>query len=342
VLCARCFAPRDMRIVESPDPAPGPKEALVAVRAVSICPSDHHIYKEGHSSGVHPDHPMILGHEFSGVVAALGEGAEAPPVGTRVAVEPAWHCGRCDLCKRGLINICRNIVFPSYPNRDGALAEYIACPDFSLYPIAENVGFTEAAFAEPLGVSVHATRHAQPGPEDTVAILGAGVIGISLLELQRLKGVRDVYVVEPNPNRHALARTLGATKVYATHTDLISDIGGTAGGPNIVYDASSGQDSFAHAIEVVEPAGHVVVIGIPPENKGEFAPSTARRKEIRITFSRRSRETLRDSLGLIASGDVRAVDWPYKEFPLAEAAAAMETSCAMPDNLLRVVVRVGG
>ncbi len=342
MLCARCFAPRDMRVVESPDPAPGPKEALVAVRAVSICPSDHHIYKEGHSSGVYPDHPMILGHEFSGVITAVGAEADAPPVGARVAVEPAWHCGHCDLCRRGLINICRNVVFPSYPNRDGALAEYIACPDFSLYPIADHVDFAEAAFAEPLGVSVHATRHAQPGPGDVVAILGAGVIGIALLELQRLKGVRDVYVIEPNVHRHALALRLGATKVYARHTELIEDIGGTADGPSVVYDASSGQDSFGHALEVVEPAGRVVIIGIPPENKGEFAPSTPRRKEVTVTFSRRSRETLRESLDLVAQGKIRASEWPRRAFPLSEAPQAMETSCAMPDDLLRVVVRVGG
>jgi len=338
--CARCFAPEDIRIVDSPDPRPEDDEVLVAVRAVSICPSDHHIYRDGHSSGVVPDHPMILGHEFSGVVAALGARASGPAVGTRVAVEPAWHCGECDLCKRGLTNICRHVVFPSYPNRDGALAEYIACPAHAVYTIPENVGFVEAALAEPLGVAVHAVRHARIGPGDRVAILGAGTIGIAILELAKLSNVDATFIVEPNAARHELALKLGATKAYADVEDLIEEFGGTADCANVAFDVSNAQDSFADAVEVCEPAGRIIVITIPPEDYCEFTASSARRKELAIQFSRRSRNAIEEALSLISTGKVRAPEWPRAEFSLDTTADAFRCSVDPPGGVLRAVVLV--
>ena len=340
--CARCFGPEDIRIVDSPDPRPEAQEVLVAVRAVSICPSDHHIYREGHSSGVVPDHPMILGHEFSGVVAALGSGPTGPAVGTRVAVEPAWHCGECDLCKRGLTNICRNVIFPSYPNRDGALAEYIACPAHAVYTMPENVGFIEAALAEPLGVAIHAARHAQMGPGDRVAILGAGAIGIAILELAKLSNVDAAFIVDPKVARHQLALKLGAAKAYADVEDLIGEFGGTADGANTVFDVTNAQDSFADAVEVCEPAGKILVITIPPEDHCEFTASSARRKELAIQFSRRSRSAIEEALSLISISKVRAPEWPRAEFTLDATADAFRCSVDPPGGVLRAVVLVNG
>lgn len=339
--CARCVAPHEVRLVESDDPVVQPNEVLIAVRAVSICPSDHHIFREGHSSGVYPDHPMVLGHEFSGVVAALGAEAKAPPVGTRVAVEPAWHCGTCDLCRRGLTNICRNVIFPSYPNRDGALADLIACPDFAIFPMPEGLGFPEAAFSEPVGVAVHAERLAGIQRGDIVAILGAGVIGVSLLEIALLRGAASVYVVEPREARRRFPASHGATKVYAHARQLIEEIGGTPDGANVVFEATTGPSALPQALEICEPAGRVVTIGIPHENHAVLEPSTPRRKELTVHFARRSRDCLADALQLVGDRRIHASEWSYREFPLAETQAAFELSIDPPDDVMRSVVRVG-
>ena len=341
VKCARCDAPRDIRIVESPDPEPLDHEFLLAVAAVSICPSDHHIYREGHSSGVYPDHEMILGHEFSGTVVRAAKNGSGPREGTRVAVEPAWHCGYCDLCKRGLVNICRNVIFPSYPNRDGALAEYIACPSFSATVLPDDVSFAAGALAEPLGVAIHAVRHARPGFGDVVAVLGVGVIGTAIVELCRNAGVRRILVVDPDESRHAVPLALGAHKAYARVEELVEEFGGTELGPSLVFDVTNAQESFGEAVEACEPGGKVIVITIPPHDHAELKASTARRKELDIQFSRRSRHTLEEAVRLIAEGRVHPESWPQKEFTLDEAAAALECSIAPPPGVLRTIVRVG-
>ncbi len=341
MLCARCTAPGHVSIVDAEDPQILPNEVLVAVRAVSICPSDHHVFREGHSSGVYPDHPMILGHEFAGVVAAVGVEAQAPPVGTPVAVEPAWHCGVCDLCRRGLTNICRNVIFPSYPNRDGALAEFIACPAFSIYTMPEGMGFPEAAFSEPVGVAVHAERLARVQPGEVVAILGAGVIGVSLLEIALLHGARAVYVVEPREARRAFPASHGATRVVATVEELIGEIGGGENGPSVVFEATTGPSALAQALALCEPAGRVVTIGIPHENEAVFEPSTPRRKELTVHFARRSRDALEEALALVGSHRIHAHEWERREFPLTETQAAFESSICPPGGVLRSVVRVG-
>jgi L-iditol 2-dehydrogenase len=327
--------------VESPDPVPEDNEILVSVRAVSICPSDHHIYKEGHASGVYPDHEMILGHEFSGVVAKAAADGSGPAEGTRVAIEPAWHCGHCDICKRGLINICRNVIFPSYPNRDGALAEYIACPSFSAAPLPDNVDFVAAALAEPLGVAIHAVRHANLGFGDVVAILGVGVIGTALVELCKLAGVRSILVVDPNESRHAVPLELGADAAYTDKDQLIEDVGGTEHGPSVVFDVTNGQDSFSHSVDVCEPGGQIIVITIPPHDHAELTASTARRKELDIQFSRRSRHTLEEAVRLVSEGRVHPDRWPRKEFSLDETGAAFECSTNPPHGMVRAVVKVG-
>jgi L-iditol 2-dehydrogenase len=119
---ARLFAVREVRVVDSPVPELAAGEVLLRVRAVAICASDLHLYEEGHSSGVYPSGHIIMGHEFSGEVAQLGEGVTGWEIGDQVACEPSWHCSDCDMCQLGLTNLCRNIIFPSYPDRDGAMA----------------------------------------------------------------------------------------------------------------------------------------------------------------------------------------------------------------------------
>jgi threonine dehydrogenase-like Zn-dependent dehydrogenase len=338
--CARCFAPRDIRVVESPDPVPGTREVVVAVRAVSICPSDLHIYRDGHCGGARPDHPMILGHEFAGVVAALGEGAQAPPVGTPVGIEPAWHCGECGPCRRGRTNICRDVRMPSYPSLDGAMGEYIACPDFSLAPLPEGVGFTEAALAEPLGVCVHAMRLAGDVTGERVAVLGAGSIGAFLTRLCRLGGAARIDVIEPCKARHAFARGMGADDAVATADELVARVGGTDDEPLLVFDAATAQGAFAAALEVCGVGGRVVAIGIPPHSEVHFDHGPPRRKELLVQFARRSRDTLHESLALIADGRVPASSVPVREFALEDAAEALAFAAAPPGRVLRSVVRV--
>lgn len=303
------------------------------VRAVAICPSDLRLYKEGHASGVVPDHPMIQGHEFSGEVAALGEGVDGPPVGTRVAVEPSWHCGECDLCRSGHENLCRNIVFPSFPQRDGALAEYIACPAFAVRALPDEASFVEGALIEPLGVGIHAVRLAQAEPGQRVAILGAGTIGMCVLLVLYARGVHAVSVVEPIPGRRAWPEKLGA-HVVASHEELL-DAGFEA---DVVFECSGDSAAFDQALRLTRPAGRVVVVGIPHPDEVRFDSTTPRRRELTVIFSRRSRDTLAEAIELIASGRVDLSALPTRKFTLEQTAEAMAATAARPGDMLRAIV----
>lgn len=330
---ARLHAAGEVRIDEVPTPEAGPGEVLVRVRAVAICPSDLRLYQDGHASGVVPDHPMILGHEFSGEIAALGEGVAGPPLGTRVAVEPSWHCGECDLCRSGHENLCRHIVFPSFPQRDGALAEYIACPAFSVRELPAGASFAEGALIEPLGVGIHAVRLAEVRPGQRVAVLGAGAIGMCVVLVLRARGVGEIAVVEPIAGRQAWPQDLGA-QVVSGHQELL-EMGFEA---DVVFECSGDSAAFDQALRLTRPAGRVVIVGIPHPDEVRFNSTTPRRRELTVIFSRRSRNTLAEAIELIASGRVDLSALPMREFALEQTAAAMEATAARPGDMLRAIV----
>jgi L-iditol 2-dehydrogenase len=334
---ARMFGVRDVRVVESPVPELEPAEVLMRVRAVAICASDLHMYEEGHSSGVYPSGQIILGHEFSGEVAALGEGVTDWAIGDRVACEPSWHCSECDMCRLGLTNLCRNIIFPSYPDRDGALAEFINVPAFSLAKLPENVDFIGGALAEPLGVALHAVRRSDLKPGMKVAILGAGAIGLSILQMCRAFGAGEILVAEPREGRRPAAERLGA-KVAADAEGLKAYFG-KEDEPDLVFEAAGGDTTFKDALDLVKPEGRVMVLGIPSLDDQSYSARIPRRKETTVMFCRRSRETLHECLAMIADGRLDVKAFPVKEYSLDEVSQALEDSCTREGDVVRAIVR---
>lgn len=333
---ARMFGVRDVRVVESPEPALAPGEVLLRVRACAICASDLHMYEEGHSSGVYPSGPIILGHEFAGEVARLGEGVSGWSVGDRVACEPSWHCSECDMCQRGLTNLCRNIIFPSYPDRDGALAEFINVPAFSLAKLPEGVDFIGGALAEPLGVALHAVRRSELQPGMKVAILGAGAIGLSILQMCKALGAGEILVAEPLEGRRAAPERMGA-KVAATAADLHRFFG-SEDEPDLVFEAAGGDHTFREALDLVRPEGRVMVLGIPSLDDQQYSARVPRRKETTVMFCRRSRDTLHECLEMIADGRLDVAAFPVKVYSLDEAAEALEASGRREGEMVRAIV----
>jgi L-iditol 2-dehydrogenase len=331
---ARLHAARDIRIEEVPTPQPGPGEVLVRVRAVSICASDWRLYSDGHAGGKALDRPIIQGHEFAGDVVALGPGVDTPAIGTRVAVEPSWHCGHCDMCLRGSQHVCRNILFPSFPPTDGALAGYIACPAHATAPLPDGVGYIEGALAEPLGVAMHAVRLVPVSVDDRVIVLGAGVIGICTAMLLRRQGVTDVLMVEPVAGRRELAARLGAAEVASDACELAA--AGREG--DIVFECSGHNAAPEQTMRLATPQGRIIIVGIPQPEQVTLDFSVPRRRELTVVFSRRSRGTLPETLSLIAGGEIDLKRLPTRQFALPQAAEAMELTGAQSGDVLRAVV----
>ena len=209
----RCEGPR-----RGGTPAPCPGEVKIKVHWCGICGSDLHEYLAGPIfipvEKPHPltgkKAPIILGHEFSGEIVQIGAGVPAIQVGDRVTASASRSCGECFWCKRGETIICEKNAGTGL-QADGAFAEYVNVPAYDKLP--DSVTFEEAALAEPLAVGVHAMKRAQIQPEDNVVIVGAGTIGLSVLQAARASGAKITMVVEKAEARKAYARQLGATMV---------------------------------------------------------------------------------------------------------------------------------
>ncbi len=332
---AKLFGARDVRVGETPEPEPAADEVLIRVRAVSICASDVAIYRNGCAAGgVYPEGPMIQGHEFSGEIVAVGPEAEAPPIGTRVAVEPSWHCGHCEICQEGLYNLCPNVVFPSFPPHDGAIAEYIACPDFSVAAVPDEVSDIEAALTEPLGVGIHAVRLAELAGDETVAILGAGMIGISTMMAACCQGVKDIAVAEPVAARREFAEQAGA-RITAQNAAQLAEAGIR---PKVVFECSGDDAALAECLELVRPNGRVVVVGIPEVDELCIDIVRPRRNQITVIFSRRSLNTLETAVELLATGQVDFSSIPVRTFSLDQAPEAFALAAEGPGRELRMVI----
>jgi L-iditol 2-dehydrogenase len=339
----RLYGPQDMRLEEEPRPEPGPGEALVRVRAVGVCGSDVHYYVDGHIGTSVPTFPFVLGHEFAGEIAALGPGTEGPPVGTRVAVDPAVPCMRCEVCLEGNPNCCPHVRFPGSAPVEGALADYYLHPAHLCEPIPDSMGFDDGAMLEPLGVNVHMLTLAKIRPGDTVAILGAGPIGALALQLSVHSTAGAVYVSEPIAERRALAQELGATAVCdPSESDVVEWLRDETDGrlADIVIEAAWGGESVGQAVELARPAGKVVLAGIPRDDSVTFAASSARRKGLSVLMVRRMKFVYRQAIALVERDVVDLQRLITHRFPLEKAAQAFDTVASFREGVVKAMIEL--
>jgi len=333
-----------MRVETVPCPEPVEGELLIRVRAVGVCGSDVHYFHDGGIGITKVTEPHELGHEFSGVVAALGPGVDGPPVGTRVAVEPAIHCGHCEFCLEGHPNICPQVQFVSTPPLGGSLVEYLAHPAELVFPMPDAMDFADGAMLEPLGVAIHTVNLARLRPGDTVAILGSGPIGLLTLEVARLSGAAKAYATDLEPERLAAAQRLGASAVFqadgADPVAWISEL--TQGrGVDVVFEAAWAAETVGQAVAMVKPGGRVVIGGIPSGADAITYPaSTARRKGLTIKMVRRMKHTYPRSISLVQDGLVDVQSLITHRFPLEAASEAFELVDARADGVIKALIEV--
>lgn len=299
---ARIHGARDLR-VEPYEPRPArPGETVVDVAAVGVCGSDLHYYKDGGIGGAVIRAPFVPGHEFS---ARLTEDVESRGLrrGDLVAVDPATPCRCCEHCRAGHPNLCPAVVFLGAPPHDGALTARLAVPVASLVTLPPGIGAETGAMLEPLGVCIHAMDLARPTPWESVALVGCGPIGLGILQLLTLAGVRQTIAVDPQAHRTALAASLGATATGAS-LDAVRDA--TDGrGADLVIEATNSPDGLAHAVAAARIGGRVVLVGIPDGDAYSPLPAAeARRRGLTLRFSRRMGEVYPRAVELVASGRV--------------------------------------
>jgi (R,R)-butanediol dehydrogenase/meso-butanediol dehydrogenase/diacetyl reductase len=252
-----------LEIQQRPVPEPGPGEALVRVRAAGICGTDLSIL-----AGKHPRArpPLVMGHEFAGEVAQLGEAAAGFAVGDHVTAEPLISCGHCQACRSGYPHVCQNLKLYGI-DADGAFAQYVRLPVQKLRRLPASIDLTVGALVEPLSVAVHALRLSAVRLGDTVCVLGGGPIGVLVALVARLHGPRQVLLCELQPFRVRLARSLGLEVIDTAATDAVQAVlertEGT--GADVVFEVAGVSETVVAAHRMCRVRGQVVQVSNPKD-----------------------------------------------------------------------------
>src|SRR6478672_7471230 len=194
---AELIAPLTFRLVDMPIENPAPGEVQVRVEAVGVCGSDLHAYSEGAVGSTLNVYPMVLGHEPAGRIVKTGAGVSGLAAGDRGALEPALYCYHCEFCLSGHHNVCANIRFLSNPHHPGFFRELVNLPVSNFLPIPAGMSCDEATLAEPLAVALHSVRLASIRAGETVAVIGAGPIGLLTIAALRAAKAGKIWAVEP-------------------------------------------------------------------------------------------------------------------------------------------------
>lgn len=323
--------------IEKPVPKDG--EVLIRVRANSICGSDLHYWHEGQIGNAVVGAAFTPGHEFAGEVAEGSGVAYGWPDGTLVAVDPSQPCGECYWCHQGNHHLCPNHVFVGAPPTPGAMAQFIAVPASSAYPVPPGFTPAQAALLEPLGVAMHALDLAKLRPGTNLTILGAGPIGLYVLMLSRRSGALNISVIEPLAYRRQKALELGADAVFADLASYLEAVKGTpTRGADVVIEATTSPDGPRHATEAARIGGKVVLVGIPDGDQFTLQASLVRRKGLTIKLSRRMGHIYPRAIEFVRKGvvDVNAI--VTHTLPLAQVRPAFEMLAGYQDGCIKVVL----
>ena len=328
----------DISLEEVPVPQPGDGELLIRSTLIGVCGSDTHA-----ALGHHPfiDLPYRPGHEVVGVVAAVGEGAGDFTPGTRVIVEPNLYCGRCPQCRSGRYNICRELrVFGC--QTPGGMAELFTIAADRVHRVPEGMPDLHAALVEPLATPVHAVAKAGDLTGRTVAVLGAGPIGLLVLAAARHAGAARVVVTDLLDTKRERAVRLGATEALpADATDLVARAHAALGAPaDVVFDCVTREQSMAQAVDLVAKGGRIVVVGVGAPGPTPVRLDLVQDREIRVEGTLMyTADDYRTALGLLTSGAVDAEALVTATYPLEEAREAF--AAALRPEHVKVLVTAG-
>lgn len=336
---------RQLTMESRPEPIPGPDEVLLRVHGAGICGSDMAGFL-GHSPRRRP--PLILGHEAIGTVAQMPQNpapnGEAWPfqVGQRVVVNPIMPCNKCTACRVGKVNICANWRLLGMDRVEGAFAEWVVVPASNVYPIPEWLPDQRAVMMEPLANGVHLFTLIARHQFGTLAIFGAGTQGCLLLSVARLLGYRDIAIVDINPKRLEVAKTLGArVTIDAGQADPVAALRNCFGGhgAEIVIDAHGSQAVRAACVGAARKGGEILLLGLH-EVQSSLDFTAVVRNELRLQGS--FAYTVADfqrAQALIESGEIDFTPWTEMR-PLEEGQAAFDRLTTDPGAVMKIVLTV--
>lgn len=327
---------------DAPDPEIGENEVLIAVKACGICGSDIH-GMDGSSGRRIP--PIIMGHEAAGEITAVGAAVTGWSSGDRVTFDSTVYCGKCESCRSGRMNLCpeRNVLGVSCGEyrRHGAFAEFVKVPQHILCRIPESVSYEHAAFAEPVSIALHGVNRLPLKPGDSAVVIGAGLIGLLVVQALKAKGAGIVIAVDLDEKRLALAKELGADAALLSSDEVpqqVREIVGNDDGADLALEVVGFGPTIRLAIDSVRKGGSISCVG---NLKAEvpFPLQAVVTRELSVYGSCASAGEYAEAVEAVATGSIRVEPLISATVDLAEGGEWFHKLHRNEDGLLKVILK---
>lgn len=332
-------APHDYAITDIDFPSAAPGEVLVRVAYAGICGSDMHII---HGDNAFVRFPRITGHEFAGVIEAVGEGVDGHAIGDRVCVDPVVSCGACYPCRIGRPNVCTNMEVVGV-HRNGGFEELVNVPAANAHRLPDSLGLDAAALVEPYTIAANVLDRMQPLPGDRLLIFGAGVIGLTVLQMARALGVEDITVTDVLEPRLATAQALGATRTLdGQHQDIEAEVASLTEGEGmpLIADAACVPALLPQMLRIASAAGRVGLLGFNP-TPSDLVQLEVIKKELTLVGSRLNNRKFPEVIERMAAGRLDTQGLVSHRMALADMPAAIEMLDHHPERARKVLIDIG-
>lgn len=314
MLSLQLIAPKQLEIIDYPLRKLEPNELLIKIATAGICGTDFHLF----TSEAKVDLPVIIGHEFCGIVADCGSDVKEFSNDDHVAIDPNIYCGECVYCRNGKINFCENLSALGV-NVNGGLAESCIVPLSQTYKLPQSFPLSNASFTEPLSCCLHGIDILKIRHGETVAILGGGTIGLFMVQLAKIAGASNIILIEPVDNKKKIGLSLGATYTFNPMeeklTEQISDL--TLGGVDVVIECVGHSSAVNLAFNLTKRGGRILIFGLSSKNsKVELNLQEAFYKELSISTSLLNPFTFQRSISLLTSNQINVEKFLTKKMNL--------------------------
>jgi len=321
--------PGEIVIEDRPEPAPRPQEAVLRIEVVGVCGSDTAYYTAGRIGDYVVGGPIILGHEVSGQVIAVGSAVGNVAVGDRVAIEPGTPCRNCRECIAGRYHLCPQLIFLATPPYDGALIQKMTIDARNLYRIPDDMTYEQGALLEPLSVGIWGCKRAGLQPGDDVLVTGAGPVGLLAAATAREMGAGSVTITDRSGFRLDLARTMG---LRAERSDAPRQ-----GSFDVLLECSGAPGVLGTAMGRLRPAGRAAMIGMSKEESIALPLAQLNANELTLSLVNRYNNTWPLAIELVSSGRVDVNPLITHHFPLEESAGALTLGSRVIDSVKAVI-----
>ncbi len=318
-------------------------EVLLKIEYVGVCGSDVHYYVEGRIGTAVVEYPYLIGHECAATVAEVGRKVSRVKVGDTVAVNPAVSCHVCEQCRMGRENTCYHVQFLGTPGQGpGCLREYIVMPDECIFPITGKLTLEQGVMCEPLSVGVYAVKRSRLGKGDSIAILGAGPIGLCCLEVAKAQGAGECFVTEKIAERVRIAQDRADWVGNPDEQDIVQGILQRKPlGVDMVFECAGQQETVDQGLSLLRSGGILVLVGIHRKEPIAFSMEKMRRKELTVINIRRQNDCDQRAIDMVASGAVDVDFMVTHKYGMDQAQEAFELVAGYRDGVVKALIHMG-